>query len=216
MSTRRGRVHVTAAADTELSVEGGVISRDDEGMLRIHRLPHADLIEVRCPSRTDVTVGTVSGRVDLEGPLGAVRVATVSGKVRVDDAGQVDVRTKSGSVDIGNCAGECRVMVTSANVHIGRAARATVAAVSGQVHADGVEGAEVKTVSGKVVLATSAAGRVSVRTVSGVVEVHVPNDVRPSTRLKSLSGRVQCECMPGSDGEISVKSVSGAIKVACR
>jgi hypothetical protein len=34
--------------------------------------------------------------------------------------------------------------------------------------------------------------------------------------LKSVSGRVSCECSPGHDGEITAKTVSGRIKVTCR
>ena len=76
-------------------------------------------------------------------------------------------------------------------------------------------GAEVKTVSGKVLLGTTGAGRVTVRTVSGKVEIRVPQDVHPETRLKSISGRISNECPRGSDGEIAVASVSGAIRVSC-
>jgi predicted membrane protein len=53
-----------------------------------------------------------------------------------------------------------------------------------------------------------------VRTVSGKVEILVPRELRPATRLKSVSGRVQCDCEEGSDGEISVASISGKITVS--
>jgi DUF4097 and DUF4098 domain-containing protein YvlB len=134
--------------------------------------------------------------------------------VRVAEADRVDVRAKSGAIDIGTCIDECRVVVTSAKIHIGRARRAAIAGVSGVVLAEGVEGADVKTVSGKVVLGTTGPGKVNVHTVSGKVEIRVPRDVQPSTRLKSLSGRVVCDCALGDDGEIAVASVSGAIKVS--
>lgn|SRR2546423_2367954 len=216
VSTRSGNVRVVAEPGIELSVEGGTVVREHEGALEIRRSEGADSIVVRCPGGSDVTIGTVSGKIDTEGPLGAVRVATVSGKVHVAEANRVDVRAKSGSVDIGNCAGECRVVVTSAKVHIGKAQRASIAGVSGVVLAEGVEGAEVKTVSGKVLLATTGAGKISVHTVSGKVEILVPPDVQPATRLRSISGRVRCECATGRDGEIAVASVSGGIRVSCQ
>jgi DUF4097 and DUF4098 domain-containing protein YvlB len=171
---------------------------------------------VHCPTGSDVTIGTMSGSIDTEGLLGGVRIATASGKVHVAEAGRVDVRAKSGSVDIGTCTGECRVVVTSAKVHIGKAQRATIAGVSGVVLAEGVEGAEIKTVSGKVLVGTTGGGDISVHTVSGKVEILVPRDVQPTTRLRSISGRVRCECPTGGDGEIAVKSVSGAIRVSCQ
>jgi hypothetical protein len=44
----------------------------------------------------------------------------------------------------------------------------------------------------------------------------VPPEVRPDTRLRSVSGRVSCACPQGNDGEIAVTSVSGGINVLCR
>ncbi len=216
VSTRSGNVRVEAAPGIELEVEGGSVVREHDGALEIRRAKGAGTIVVHCPTGSDVTVGTMSGSIDTEGLLGGVRIATASGKVHVAEAGRVDVRAKSGSVDIGTCTGECRVVVTSAKVHIGKAQRATIAGVSGVVLAEGVEGAEIKTVSGKVLVGTTGGGDISVHTVSGKVEILVPRDVQPATRLRSISGRVRCECPTGGDGEIAVKSVSGAIRVSCQ
>ncbi|HEY5173654.1 MAG TPA: DUF4097 family beta strand repeat-containing protein [Acidimicrobiia bacterium] len=215
ITTRSGNVRVQTAEGAALSVEGGTIEARDDGTVHVRRAPSAGVIEVRCAPGTDVTVGTASGKVELFGALGAVRVATVSGAIRVVDATRVDVRTKSGRIDIGSCAGECRIMTKSSKVHVGSAGRATVAAVSGLVLLERVGGAEVKTISGKVLLALAPdPGRVSVHTVSGKVEVTVPAETRPATRLRSISGRIECECTPGDDFEIAVASVSGAIRVS--
>jgi DUF4097 and DUF4098 domain-containing protein YvlB len=214
ISTRSGSVRVIAEAGTDLRVDGGSVVGAHDGALEIRRDRHASEIVVYCPVGSDVTVGTVSGPVEMEGPLDAVRIATVSGKVRVAQAERVDVRAKSGSIVIGTCNDECRVVVTSAKIHIGHARRAAIAGVSGVVLAENVDGAQVKTVSGKVLLGTTGAGNVDVHTVSGRVEITVPSDVQPNTRLRSLSGRVVCDCARGDDGEIAVASVSGAIKVS--
>jgi DUF4097 and DUF4098 domain-containing protein YvlB len=216
VSTRSGNVRIEAEHGIELSVEGGEVVREHEGAREIRRSGGASTIVVHCPTGSDVTIGTVSGSIDTEGLLGGVRIATVSGKVHVAEADHVDVRAKSGVVDIGTCAHDCRVVVTSSKVHIGTAQRVSIAGVSGVILADGVEGAEVKTVSGKVLVGTTGGANVSVHTVSGKVEVLVPRDVHPATRLRSISGRVQCECPTGRDGEIAVKSVSGAIRISCQ
>ena len=215
VSTRSGTVRVLADTETELWVEGGEVAGDQDGTLDIRRNTGSNTIVVHCPPGTDATVGTMSGKVDLHGPLGVVRIATVSGHVRVEDAQQVDVRAKSGAVEIGTCAGECRIVVTSSKVHIGKAQRAAIAGVSSRVIAEGIEGADVKTVSGKVVLSLTGAGRVNVHTVSGRVEITVPRDVHPDARLRSISGKILNDCPGGGDGEIAVKSVSGAIRVLC-
>jgi DUF4097 and DUF4098 domain-containing protein YvlB len=214
ITTRSGSVRVVAAAGQDLSVEGGTVGIDEDGTTHIRRAKPSSVVEVRCAAGTDVTVGTVSGRVDLSGPLGSVRVATVSGRIQVGEGDQIDVRTKSGKIDIDTCAGECRVMTKSSGVHVRSAGRATVSSVSGIVLLEHVGGAEVKTVSGKVLIGTSGDERVAVHSVSGKVEIRVPRETRPATRLRSLSGQVRSEVTPGDDREISVMSVSGAIRVS--
>jgi len=215
ITTRSGNVQVRAVPNGELTIIRGTAEVLEDGTIHIRRAPSDSAIEVECAPNTDIKVGTTSGKVELSGALGAVRIATTSGKIRVEQTARVDVRTKSGTVDIGDCAGECRVMTTSAKVHIRRAGSATIAAVSGTVVLEHVDAAEVKSVSGKVLLATGGRERVSVHTVSGTVEVRVPSSVRPATRLRSVSGRIRDECPPGNDCEIAVASVSGAISVSC-
>ena len=214
ITTRSGTVRVVAAAGSELAVEGGTIDLLDDGTIHIRRERSSNVIDVRCPLGSDVTVGTASGKVELLGALGTVRVATVSGRIHVAEADRIDLRTKSGKVDIEACAGECRIMTKSAAVHVGRADRATVAVVSGIVLLERVRGAEVKTVSGKVLVGSTGGERISVHTVSGKVEIRVPAATRPATRLRSLSGKIQCDLSPGDDFEVAVVSVSGAIRVS--
>jgi DUF4097 and DUF4098 domain-containing protein YvlB len=215
ITTRSGNVRVRAVPNGQLTVIRGTAEVLDDGTIHIRRAPSDSAIEVECAPNTDVKIGTTSGKVELNGALGAVRIATVSGKIAVERATSVDVRTKSGTVDIGECTGECRVTTTSANVHIGRAGRANVAAVSGTVLLEYADAAEVKSISGKVLLAAGGRDRVSVHTVSGKVEIRVPSSVRPATRLRSVSGRIRDECQAGDDCEIAVASVSGAISVSC-
>jgi DUF4097 and DUF4098 domain-containing protein YvlB len=215
ITTRSGNVQVRAVPDSPLVVTGGTTEELDNGTIHIRRSPSESVIEVQCAPNTDVTVGTLSGRVELDGALGAVRIATVSGRIRVEQAARIDVRTRSGKVEIGECAGPCRVMTTSSNVHVRRAGDATVAAVSGAVLLEHVDAAEVKSISGKVLMGVGGGDRVSVRTVSGKVDVRVPSSVRPSTRLRSISGRIRDACPPGDDCHITISSVSGSISVSC-
>jgi DUF4097 and DUF4098 domain-containing protein YvlB len=215
ITTRTGHVRVEAdAAQTELAVSGGTTEVHDDGSIHVHRAPSESTIIVRCAPGTDVTVGTSSGKVDLSGPLGSVRVATISGKIHVAEAARLDVRSKSGKIQVDTCAGDLRVTTKSATVLVGHAGRATVAAVSGLVALGEVGGAEVKSISGKVLIGASGGERVSVRTVSGKVEIRVLGPGLPSTRLKSLSGKVKSELAPGDDFEIAVSSMSGTIKVS--
>jgi DUF4097 and DUF4098 domain-containing protein YvlB len=216
LSTRSGKVHINAVPGAELSVDGGVMELGEGGVVKIHRAHDSKKIEVRCAPDTDVVVGTGSGAVVTTGRLGSVSVATTSGKIRVEEASRVDARTKSGSVAVDHCDEECRIVVVSGDVEIHEAAKVEIAAVSGKVSADYVRDGRIKTISGTIRVGTTGPGRVAVKSVSGTVEVAIPSEVRPSTRLHSVSGKVNCDCEPGSDGEISVATVSGTIRVSCR
>jgi DUF4097 and DUF4098 domain-containing protein YvlB len=216
ISNRSGGVRVLAEAGATLDVQGAELKPDPEGGLRAHSHKASKDVVVRCPPGTDLVIGTVSGSVDVQGPAGAVSVTTVSGRITVGQAERLDVRTKSGTVDVGACDGECNVVVTSSTVKVGEAGRARVASVSGRVEVESMNDAEVKTVSGTVELGARGGGNVKVHTVSGNVEVSVPPERTPETRLKSFSGNVSCDCDQGSDGEVHVKTMSGAIRVICR
>jgi DUF4097 and DUF4098 domain-containing protein YvlB len=217
ISNRSGAIRVTAGAGATLDVRGAEMERDPEGGgLRVHSPKPSKPIDVLCPEGTDLVLGTVSGAVEVKGLVGAVKVATVSGNISVERAARLDVRTKSGTVDVGACEGECNVVVTSSTVKVAEAGRAKVSTVSGRIEVDQLDDAKVQTVSGKVELGARGGGQVLVQTVSGNVDVSVPTDRTPSTALKSFSGRIACDCDAGSDGEIRVKTLSGAIRIRCR
>ncbi len=216
VTSRSGRVRVTAAYGSTLEIEGADIEEQVDGSMQVRALSGSKTVEVRCATGTDVSIGTASGRIETVGPLGEVRAASKSGKIIIDRAALVDARTSSGSVRVGDCEGECRVVVASGKVSIGRAGKVAVAAVSGTVEADDVHDAEIKTVSGKITVGARGGGDLRVKSVSGTVEVVVPAASTPATALKSLSGRIRCECAPGTDGEIKIATVSGSIRVTCR
>jgi DUF4097 and DUF4098 domain-containing protein YvlB len=216
ISTRSGNVRVTATPGAALAVDGGIIEVATDGTTRVIGARGSDRIDVTCSAGTDVVIGTVSGSVELRGELGAASVATISGKINVERARRVDARTKSGRVEIAECDEECRIVTVTSRVKVGKAERAAIAGVSGRISTRDVARVEVKTVSGAVDVGTSGPPHVSVHTVSGKVDVDVPADARPSTRFRTLSGRVSCECSTGDDGEIAVATVSGAIRVSCK
>ncbi len=129
---------------------------------------------------------------------------------------RIDARTGSGSVTVGACAGQCRVVVTSGSVRVGKSGSASVAGVSGSIGVGEIDAADVKNVSGRIEVGASGEGRISIRSVSGTVEVSVPETCAPATHLKSISGRVRRECAEGTDGEIDVKTVSGTIRIVTK
>ena len=86
-------------------------------------------------------------------------------------------------------------------------------AVSGIVEASG-DDVRVRTVSGKVRIDTNLDA--SVETVSGKVEVWVPPGFHPAVRVPRSRPGGRSTCRRASDGEISVRTVSGSVRVRSR
>ena len=171
-------------------------------------------LEVRCPAGTPVSVGTISGDVRLHGDLGPATVTTTSGDVSVDRAAALDARSVSGHLEVDCCSGICRLNTKSGHIKAGDTGPAEAATVSGYVrlhHTAG--GVAVRTVSGNVELGTDGTEPVNVRTVSGGITVKVPKERLPAAKLRSLSGKIDCDCLQGSDFPLEVTSVSGKIEV---
>jgi DUF4097 and DUF4098 domain-containing protein YvlB len=215
ITRRSGRVHVVAERGSPVAVDGGRLVQNDDGTVDVHAAS-SGVLEVRCPTGTDLTISTASGAIDVDGDAGSVKVTTKSGKLSIERATAVDARGASGRVEVGVCTGDCHVVFVSGNVHIGAAAKATVATVSGNIELGAADEVEVKTVSGKITVGGNAGGKIAARSISGSVKISVPLGSRPATRLKAVSGHVRCECEPGHDGEVRAATVSGAISVTCR
>jgi DUF4097 and DUF4098 domain-containing protein YvlB len=97
---------------------------------------------------------------------------------------------------------------------VGEAGAAEATTVSGSVKLDKTSGrVSVRTVSGNVQLQTEGRDAVSVRTVSGQTSVRVAGKKLPDAKLRTLSGKVACDCPQGSDFPLEVSSVSGGIEV---
>jgi hypothetical protein len=173
----------------------------------------ADIV-VRCPTGTPLSVGTISGDVTLEGEFGDTSVATTSGDVNIDRAAALDVRSVSGDLEVVGCNGRCRLHTKSGHISVGESGPAEAATVSGSVRLDRTSGkVTVRTVSGSVELQTEGKDAVSVRTVSGRTTIRVEGERLPDAKLRTLSGKVACDCPPGSDFPLEVSSVSGGIDV---
>jgi DUF4097 and DUF4098 domain-containing protein YvlB len=215
--TRSGRVSVVASDERGLTVEGANIEHEPDGSVLITGAKRgANRVELTVPIGSDLVIGTLSGHVTVRGEVGDVRVTTASGRVDVERAARVDVRTASGHVTIGTVESECRVVAKSARVDITSAGAVDVAGMSGHVEVGDTGDAQVRTMSGRVELGARHDGRIDVRTLSGKVEVTVPSERQPATQLRSLSGRIRCECANGNDGRIDVATTSGSINIACK
>ena len=216
--TRRGHVDVTAEDREDVAVEttGALEAKtavDGKTLILDGRRSSARL-EVRCPTGTSVSIGTISGHVSLSGVFGSVGVATTSGSVRVDRATRVDLRSVSGDLSVVSCDDRCHLLTASGRIIAEATGSADVCSASGAVRLGRAAGpVSICTVSGQVELGASGKDGVAVRTVSGAIKVKVPQGRQPSAHLRSVSGRVRCDCPEGTDFDLNAASFSGAIEV---
>lgn len=170
-------------------------------------------LTVRVPAGTDVVIGTTSGRVDVEGAVGAASIVTESGRIEIDRAASVDARTASGRLQIGRVQGRCRVRNKSGRVEIGGCGGADVATESGRIRLTHVTGAvEAHCVSGRIDLQFDAPADVVAETVSGRISVRLPSGARPHR----IDHTDRSERPDDSDCTVRAASVSGRVEVSVR
>lgn len=207
-----GSVHVTAEERTGIDTGGATVTgpADDRTVLAA-----SSAIRLRVPTGTDVTIGSASGNVTLEGPLGAVHVTTASGNVEAADVASIDARTISGKLRVGTARGPVRLRAKSATIRIGRAdGEVRAASVSGGVHVDDARaGVSAKTVSGRIEAALTEPHDAGFETISGRITVRLPEGARPDLRIRTLSGKRRIECETGEDLTLTVRTISGSITV---
>ncbi len=220
LHTTSGSVRIVAEARDDVLIESGApsddrIDVDATGRISLKSAKGGSAgLELRCPTGSDVMVGALSGSVELRGQLGDVRITAISGSVKVDRADSLDVHCVSGSIEVGSCAGACSLQTKSGTTTIGAAGDTKAATISGSIRIEHATGSvRMRTVSGSVGVGLEGKGDVAVETMSGSVRVEVPHEVRPSTHLKSLTGRPRSECAEGNDCRISIRSLSGKIEV---
>ena len=132
-------------------------------------------VRVLIPEGTDLVVGATSGRVTIEGRVGAVSAMTTAGRVSIEQAESVDVRSRSGRVEVGRSNGSCRAVATSARVVIGRCGDADVTSRSGRIVLKDANGrVRGHCTSGRIEVALGGAYDVDAETVSGRIVVSLP------------------------------------------
>jgi len=193
--------HVEIIADNvsaiEIEPDDRRIDISDDGHVAETRTKSTNL-RIRVPVGMNVSVGSVSGHVRLEGQFGSIKVSTVSGHIEVGNAsGDVDVRSISGHLIVERVDGRCRCNTKSGRIEIGWVGRET------QAH----------TMSGNIEMGTAGVENIELKTISGGIRVRVDRGRHPRVRLKTLSGRSRSEVEQGSDFEINARTISGSIQV---
>ncbi len=191
------RVFSEDRTDIEIDPSDRRIEISDDGRVAETRSRSTNL-EVRVPHGLNVSVGTVSGGIELVGRFGIVKLSSVSGHIRIGDTtGNADIRSISGHIDVGRCGGSCRANTKSGHIQIER--------VAGELQAH--------TMSGSIEAHTAGQEEVSLKTISGRVTVQVDHGRAPRVKLRTLSGKVRCDAPQGNDFELKASTISGSIEV---
>lgn len=222
-----GSVHVTTldTDETEIRVEG----RDADEVTVEQRVgqvvviaPHwrggffgsgSDLsVAVQVPVGSDLATRLGSADLVVTGRIGAARLRTGSGEVRVQEAaGDTTVHSGSGDVEVGRALGPLRVKTGSGRVRVQHAS-ASLAVASGSGRVDILDaGAETaaKTGSGDVHV-TSAHGDVSLTSASGALEI---GSIDTGTvRAKTVSGDVTVAVPPGTPVWTDISCLTGSVR----
>jgi DUF4097 and DUF4098 domain-containing protein YvlB len=197
--TVSARVRITAEdrSDVQMDPPDRYIENEDGGRVMLTKSKSTNL-DIRVPTGMNVSVGSVSGHIELVGRFGQVKVSSVSGHVTIGDTnGDADIRSISGHIDVGDCGGRCRANTKSGHI------------ITRHVNAD-LRG---HTMSGNVEVGVGGHGDVEVKSISGRIVVKVDPGRRPHIRAKTLSGRVRREVEQGDDFEIKASSISGSVEV---
>lgn len=214
VSGRSTRVELLGVPGAELSVEGGEVVVRDDGSVDIE--PRQSTVRITCPEHTHVVLSTASGNVSVRGHVADVKVITASGSVDIERAVDADVRTASGRVAIGACVHTCRVVTKSGRVSVGTAHDVGVSSASARVEVGHATVAAVQTISGAVVVGCDAFARVTARSMSGKVDITLPEGSPATMRLTSRSGSIKRDVPDGEGATLDVQTMSGAIRVASR
>ena len=173
-------------------------------------------VNIHVPLESWAAMATGSGHIDTAGRLGKVRATSGSGKIRLDDCGEVYARTGSGEITVRLCAGSVDAKTGSGHVTVGKVgADARIETASGGAEIDEVGGnARIHCASGHIEVGLSGDsldahaasgsirvrcadhGRVRARTHSGSVKVGVPNGTAALLDVSTMSGRVDSELRP--------------------
>ncbi len=197
--TVSGKVTVIGEDRSDLDIEPDdrYVDTVDDGRV-VEARARSKNLTIRVPAGMNVSVGTISGDVHIEGTLGSIKISNVSGKIEIDrTTSDADIRSISGSIAVSQCGGRCYANTKSGRIELGH--------VAGAVNAH--------TMSGGIEVGTAGADDVNVKTISGRVSVYVDPGRAPRIRLRSISGKTRCECMQGTDFEIKASSISGSIEV---
>ncbi|MEX2273212.1 MAG: DUF4097 family beta strand repeat-containing protein [Vicinamibacterales bacterium] len=155
---------------------------------------------VTAPAGTRIKTDSISGRVTVSGIRGELALGTISGDIRIQDAGRViNGQTISGNVELVSAQDDAVVELSS---------------TSGNVHARGIKVRRIDlgSISGSIIARDLQCDQADLHTMSGNVEY--TGSLTPAGRydFRSHSGNVRLTVGTGVGFEIEASSFSGEVR----
>jgi DUF4097 and DUF4098 domain-containing protein YvlB len=156
-------------------------------------------LTIKVPVAAELEISSVSGSINVSGPLGEQRLKSVSGDIRSVVSGKdVSATSVSGGVELSGTGKQAHVRATS---------------VSGDVRLNRMGGdIEARSTSGSVDLESSGASDVRVGTVSGSLSVRGTFAKEADIDLSAVSGRVKVSARAPAGLRYDLSSFSGSIR----
>ena len=231
IEVRTGSVDVRSGASGSATVQLDGSNTDDWQVIQLGdslvirpagRRARAVRMLVEVPPSTDVEIKGVSADLTLVGALGATRVHTVSGNVRIDSVSRLDVNSVSGDVRATTVAGDASLTTVSGDVDVREVAgRLNASSSSGDIRVSTVaDDLNIGTTSGDVRCDCARGASVGVKCISGDVIVGLPAGIRVEPDISTLSGRTTLPKPSGAPPvsaprvvRVRLRTVSGNITI---
>lgn len=213
IASTTGRIEVIAEPRADVAVSGDARVWTEGETLTIDEA--SGRLVVRIPERTDLVIGSSSGRILINGPTGDVAVTTVSGRIDVADARSLDIRAESSRVDVSEIVGRCRVHTLKGQIRIdGCGGDADLTTESGRIDVRAMNGpVRAHCVSGRIIVGLDSANDVEAETVTGRIDVSLPSGTRA---YDPAEHGLQDLTPEGYDCTVTTRSISGRVTVETR
>ena len=198
------------------------------------------VLELRVPRAAQLQTSTVSAMVDVsEVDLRRLQSSTVSGSITANGrAGEAELTTVSGAIrsQLQTPRLETRTVSGGINVTGGSGGEVSANTVSGGITLDlaKVQRLSAESVSGSLGVRSAGlqpGGRVNLETVSGSVSLSLPASTSAQLKVSTFSGSIRSDVgqvesprygpgksldarIGGGDGDISIQSHSGGVRVS--
>jgi DUF4097 and DUF4098 domain-containing protein YvlB len=167
-------------------------------------------VTVELPAGSQVRGDASAAAFRATGPLGECRIKTSAGRIRLDQAGQVDLRTGAGGIEVDRIAGPAEVSTSSGRIRLGEIdGPAVVKNSNGETWIGQVTGdLRVSGANGQVSVGRAGAD-VDVSTGNG--DLRVGEVTRGTAALKTGFGEIEIGLSAGTAARLDVYTHLGHV-----